>query len=93
MLATVSGRVQGVGFRWHVQREAERLGVVGWVANRTDGHVEVVAEATEGVLAGLLMTLWEGPAGASVDDVRVLFEPARGNLVGFAIRSGEHPGD
>ncbi len=66
---------------------------MGWVANRADGRVEVVAEATEEVLAGLLMTLWEGPAAARVDDVRVLFEPARGNLPGFAIQSGEHRGD
>ena len=44
LVAIVRGQVQGVGYRWFVQREAARLGLQGWVANQLDGSVEVVAE-------------------------------------------------
>lgn len=93
LVAVVRGSVQGVGFRWFVQREAARLELQGWVANRADGSVEVVAEGTEERLSQLLLQLWEGPSGSSVSDVAVRHEPARGNLVGFTIRSGAHGGD
>lgn len=92
-MATVRGYVQGVGFRWFVEREAARLGLEGWVSNQADGSVEVVAEGAEEALGALLLQLWEGPSGAAVSDVDVRHEPARGNLVGFAIRSGAHRGD
>jgi acylphosphatase len=92
-VATVHGQVQGVGFRWFVERQAANLRLEGWVANRPNGMVEVVAEGPEDRLATLLLRLWEGPAGSSVSDVQVRYEPARGNLVGFTIRSGTHPGD
>jgi len=93
LVATVRGQVQGVGFRWFVQREAARLGLDGWVANQSDGSVEVVAEGPEAVLGELVLMLWEGPLGASVGSVDARHEPARGNLVGFTIRSGAHRGD
>lgn len=93
LVATVRGYVQGVGFRWYVEREAARLGLDGWVANRSDGSVEVVVEGPEELLGQLLLQLWEGPAGAAVRDVEVRHEPARGNIVGFTIRSGAHRGD
>jgi acylphosphatase len=93
LVATVRGQVQGVGFRWFAQRAAARLGLDGWVANRADGSVEVVTEGHEAQLGQLLLELWEGPPGSSVRDVEVRYEPARGNLVGFAIRSGAHRGD
>lgn len=92
-VASVRGQVQGVGYRWFVQREAARLGLQGWVANQLDGSVEVVAEGSEAALSELVLMLWEGPLGASVGGVSVRHEPARGNLVGFVIRSGAHPGD
>jgi acylphosphatase len=82
-----------VGFRWFVQREAERLQLDGWVANQLDGTVEVVAEGSEERLERLLSALWEGPLGSSVSRVEVHHEPARGNLPGFLIRSGAHRGD
>ena len=50
LVATVRGMVQGVGFRWFVQREAARLGLDGWVANQVDGSVEVVAEGPDAAL-------------------------------------------
>mgnify|MGYP001822470300 FL=1 len=93
LVATVRGYVQGVGFRWFVEREAARLGLDGWVANRADGSVEVVAEGPDELLAELVLQLWEGPAGSSVSEVETRQEPARGNLVGFTIRSGAHRGD
>ena len=93
LVATVRGRVQGVGFRWFVQREAARLGLEGWVANQPDRSVEVVAEGAHGQLDQLVLQLWEGPLGASVDGVSVRYEPARGNLVGFTIRGAGHAGD
>ena len=67
LVAVVRGYVQGVGFRWFVQREAARLGLEGWVANQADGSVEVVAEGPEDVLGQLVLVLWEGPAGSSVE--------------------------
>ena len=93
LVARVRGLVQGVGFRWYVEREADRLALDGWVANQSDGSVEVVAEGESDGLDRLIVALWEGPAGASVRDVEVRHEPARGNLAGFTIRSGAHRGD
>jgi acylphosphatase len=65
----VRGRVQGVGFRWFVEREADILGIAGWVRNRTDGTVEVLAMGTRDQLSGLRSRLREGPRAARVDDV------------------------
>lgn len=93
LIATVHGSVQGVGFRWFVQREGERLQLDGWVANQPDGSVEVVAEGWDDHLERLTASLWEGPAGSSVSRVDVRHEPARGNLAGFSILSGAHRGD
>lgn len=67
----VSGRVQGVGFRWFVEREAATLGVTGWVRNREDGRVEVMATGTREQLAALHARLREGPRAARVDEVAV----------------------
>ncbi len=68
---TVLGRVQGVGFRWFVEREARLLGVSGWVRNRADGTVEVLAAGTNEQLGTLYKKLREGPRAARVDDVEV----------------------
>jgi acylphosphatase len=70
----VSGRVQGVGFRWFVQREATRLGLVGYAANLADGRVEVVASGDGPVLDQLERALGEGPRSAHVTSV--VAEPA-----------------
>jgi len=93
LVAIVRGMVQGVGYRWFVQREAARLGLEGWVANEADGSVEVVAEGPEPALGELVLMLWEGPPGSRVGNVETRHEPARGNVVGFTIRSGAHGGD
>jgi acylphosphatase len=65
----VRGRVQGVGFRWFVEREAHVLGIAGWVRNNHDGSVEVLALGTRDQLLGLGSRLRQGPRAARVDDV------------------------
>ena len=57
----VRGRVQGVGFRWFVEREAHILGIAGWVRNNADGSVEIMAQGTRDQLSGLRSRLREGP--------------------------------
>jgi acylphosphatase len=63
----VRGRVQGVGFRWFVLRQARQLGLVGWVRNRLDGSVEAVASGAEESLRIFEGSLRRGPAGAVVE--------------------------
>jgi acylphosphatase len=65
----IKGRVQGVGFRWYVHREASELDLRGWVRNTEDGDVEVVASGTLEDLAELRASLREGPRGSRVDHV------------------------
>jgi acylphosphatase len=65
----VKGRVQGVGFRWFVHREASELDLCGWVRNTEDGDVEVVAAGDAGGLAELRRSLHRGPRGSRVDKV------------------------
>jgi acylphosphatase len=67
----VRGRVQGVGFRWFVEREAHILGIAGWVRNNHDGSVEVFAQGTRDQLTGLYARLREGPRAARVDAVEL----------------------
>jgi len=66
----VRGRVQGVGFRWFVEREAHILGIAGWVRNNSDGSVEVLATGTRDQLSGLRSRLQQGPRASRVDDVQ-----------------------
>jgi acylphosphatase len=65
----VRGRVQGVGFRWFVEREAHTLGIAGWVRNNADGSVEVLAIGSREQLSALRSRLRAGPRAARVDDV------------------------
>jgi len=71
----VRGRVQGVGFRWFVWREAERLGLGGWAHNLPDGSVEVVAHGPDAALEDLDRALARGPRMAHVDDIERLEVP------------------
>ena len=66
----VEGRVQGVGFRYSTRQRARRLGLVGYVRNRSDGSVEVVCEGPAAKADRLVAWLAEGPPGARVSDVR-----------------------
>ena len=82
----VRGRVQGVGFRWFVEREAHMLGIAGWVRNNHDGSVEVLAQGTRDQLSGLHSRLREGPRAARVDSVEVSAESATAGLSSFRIQ-------
>ncbi len=66
----VTGRVQGVGFRWFVEREAAQIGIAGWVRNREDGSVEVMATGTPEQQRTLRSRLQSGPRAARVDQVQ-----------------------
>ncbi len=63
----VTGRVQGVGFRWTMRIAAERAGVSGWVRNRPDGSVEAEVEGSDRQLDELLAWMADGPPGSQVD--------------------------
>jgi acylphosphatase len=65
----VKGRVQGVGFRWFVLREASALGLRGWVRNTDTGHVEVLAAGSEAQLRELYAHLKAGSRGSRVDGI------------------------
>jgi acylphosphatase len=81
----VRGRVQGVGFRWFVEREAHLLGIAGWVRNNHDGSVEVLAQGTRDQLSGLHSRLREGPRAARVDAVEVSEASPVAGLISFRI--------
>lgn len=84
--AIVHGYVQGVGFRAATQRRAADLRLTGWVRNRWDGTVEVVAEGPQAALDDLKRFLRNGPSSATVDQVDDTTEPATGEFSGFNIR-------
>ena len=67
----ISGRVQGVGFRYSMSEEAERLGVTGWVRNRRDGTVEAVLDGATEAVDAILAWARRGPRGATVTEVEV----------------------
>lgn len=86
LVATVIGRVQGVGFRWWTRRQAEQLGLTGWVRNDDDERtVEVLAEGESEQLHALERQLRRGPHGARVETVDARWEPASGEFNSFEI--------
>jgi acylphosphatase len=84
--AIIHGRVQGVNFRYHTTRTAQRLNVVGWVANRRDGTVEVIAEGPRKKLDKLVSFLHQGSPAAMVKDVDIDWETPTGDFGGFRVR-------
>ncbi|MBX3270862.1 MAG: acylphosphatase [Sandaracinaceae bacterium] len=81
----VRGRVQGVYFRASAQREARQLGLTGWVKNRTDGAVELVAEGEEDQVKDLLAWAQSGPATARVDRIETRWRSYTGEFPDFRI--------
>lgn len=82
----ISGRVQGVGFRWFTSDTAARDGVAGWVRNLADGRVEVWAEGEAEAVTRVERALRQGPRGARVDEVVVEQEEPSGAFHDFAVR-------
>ena len=80
---TVHGDVQGVGFRYFLMREAQRLGLRGWVRNRDDGTVEFVAEGRRQDLERLKQAAERGPQMAEVGRVDAQWSAAAGDMDGF----------
>lgn len=91
--ATITGRVQGVGFRWFARERALALGLTGWVRNRADGSLEVVAQGAAADLDRFERVLREGPPGAQVRGVQAMRVAAVAGDGGFVIRGSEHRGD
>ena len=83
--ARVSGRVQGVSFRWYTEEQARRLGVAGWVRNEPDGSVLVHAEGEDEAVDALVAWCRQGPSMARVTDVAVR-EAAATGATGFETR-------
>jgi acylphosphatase len=83
--AVVSGRVQGVSFRFYTVSQAQQLGIRGWVRNLPDGTVETVAEGDESALEAFLAYLHHGPSGARVAALAVEWRDADGNFDDFQI--------
>jgi acylphosphatase len=82
----VSGRVQGVGFRFFTEAVAAREGLHGWVRNLPDGRVEAAAEGDAGAVERFERAIRHGPPGARVDAVEVDEDVPRGIASGFSIR-------
>ena len=85
----VKGRVQGVGFRWFVHREAAELGLRGWVRNTDDGAVEVLAAGEPDQLEDLMLALQKGSRGSRVDQI---LEHTLDESEGAALKSFEIEG-
>jgi acylphosphatase len=84
--ATVSGRVQGVGFRYFVRFEAARFGLTGWVCNLPGGNVELEAQGPESAVDTFLGEIAKGTPISHVVDVRSFEMPLDGIEAGFEIR-------
>jgi len=84
--AVVTGRVQGVGFRYFVQQHAAKLELTGWVRNQWDGSVELIAEGNHLGLQAFLKILYQGPSSATVMNVDFAWQTATGEFRGFRVK-------
>jgi acylphosphatase len=82
----ISGRVQGVGFRFFVEDRATAEGLHGWVRNLPDGRVEALFEGDAASVDRVEAVLWRGPSGSVVDNVASEAVAPSGRATGFSIR-------
>ncbi len=82
----VSGRVQGVGFRWYAQRIGNKIGVYGWVKNLPDGRVEIIVEGEKEKVERFLEELKEGYLGKNIREIEKIEEVYKGEFEDFEIR-------
>jgi acylphosphatase len=84
---SITGRVQGVGFRFYMERKARELGITGWVRNRRDGAVEAVVQGNAAAVESMIAWARRGPASAVVAEVRIT--DASGEYAAFETRPTE----
>ena len=82
---TITGYVQGVGYRWHTMRHARSLGLTGWVRNLGDGSVEVWAEGPDEELKALETLLKDGPPGSRVREIKTVSAIITGRYTSFDV--------
>ena len=82
----VTGRVQGVGFRWHAQRAADKLGVRGYVRNLPNSDVEIVAQGSDEQVAAMISWAHQGPSFARVDHLSQHRLEGGEEFSGFGVR-------
>ncbi|MDH5810856.1 MAG: acylphosphatase [Candidatus Methanomethylicaceae archaeon] len=82
---TIYGIVQGVGFRYFTLRIAKKLGLVGYVQNLNNGSVEITAEGEKQSIMKLIEEVRIGPPGASVDNLKIIWEAPKGDYRDFVI--------
>jgi acylphosphatase len=82
----ITGRVQGVGYRYSAVIRANQHGVAGWVRNTREGHVEIMAEGPADDLEGFIEWCRRGPSAAWVQDVHVDWQPPTGEFSSFDLR-------
>lgn len=81
----VSGRVQGVNFRWNTKNFAEKLDITGFARNLDDGRVEIIAEGNDDDINKLIKYLKKGPILSKVEHLEVKNEKYKGEFAGFSI--------
>ena len=82
----ISGIVQGVGYRYHCRRQAQTLGLAGWVRNLDDGRVEAVLQGSREQVESMIRWCYRGPSEARVTDIAVTYEDAGDEDPDFGIR-------
>ena len=83
---SVSGRVQGIGYRYFAERAANALSITGWTMNTPDGGVALDVEGERGAIEKLILELKRGPRMAAVTGVNVMWKPYQGRHQNFFIR-------
>ena len=82
----ISGRVQGVFYRASCRREAESLGLTGWVRNLPDGRVEALLQGPKETVEAMVAWCYRGPEDAQVSNIDVAYEDPKDDLSGFRIK-------